>query len=58
MKEKLKSCLHSSAQSDPSPCYELLIRENWWNVIGHTRTKDGSRWNGKFPGVLWENLSF
>lgn len=52
-----QSCLHSSAQSDASPCYKLLIRENWWNVTGHTRTKKSSRWNGRFPRVLWDNFS-
>jgi len=58
MNEELKSCVHSSAQSNPSPGYELLVGENWRNVVGNAGTKDDrSGDDGGFPRVLWDNLS-
>lgn len=55
---ELQSCLHSSSQSDSSPGYKLFVRENWWNVIGQTGTKDSSIGKGSFPRILWDNFSF
>lgn len=54
----MKNCLHGSPQSDPSPGYELFIRENWRNVISQARAKVSRRGNNRFPRVLWNNFSF